>query len=252
MHYAYQDLFDIERRPGAGVSLWTQAVEHQLKRVREVNYRHRLHHSPSIEEKREDPDAEWQLHAELYFLVLAIRRALLFHDALAKQVNDSRLREARGKFIAEAPRAAEFRNFYEHLDQYLLDDPRKHVAIPGRAAPVLTCRWDCDNVVVAFGSLRMDVTLAALAAIELGKTSSLVWDQHLERVKAEEPAADLPESDDGIPRRMELTLGVSTVIEGEDESAPCVRTGTLLGVGVREATPEEIADADISPAGPER
>jgi hypothetical protein len=51
---AYEHLFDIEKRPGAGVGL---AVEMQLERVREANYRHRLHHSPNEQKKQEDPDA---------------------------------------------------------------------------------------------------------------------------------------------------------------------------------------------------
>jgi hypothetical protein len=239
----YEDLFDIEKRPGAGVSLWTQAVELQLQRVREVNYRHRLHHTPNEDQKREDPDAERQLHADVYFLALAVRRVLLFHDALGKQVGDPRLREARDKFDAVAPDARLFRNFYEHLDQYLLDDPGKHVKIPGRAAPVLHSRWDSDNVVVAFGPLQMDVTLAAAAAIKLGKASEAVWNEHLDRIKREQPREDPPPTDDGIPRKMEVTLGVSTIIEGDDQ-APQIHTGVLLDVRVREATAEEIAEME--------
>jgi hypothetical protein len=208
--------------------------KHQLERVRKVNYRHRLHHSPNLEEKREDPDAEWLLHVEVYFLVLTIRRLVLFHDALVRQVDDSRLTEARARFSTEAPRAIEFRNFYEHLDEYLLDEPSKHVPIPGRAAPKLLCRRDCDNVVVTFGSLKMDVTLAAVAAIELGEVSAAVWNEHLDRVKSEEPSEELPATDDGIPRQMEVTFGVSTTIEGEDDRSPCIHTGALLGVRVRE------------------
>jgi hypothetical protein len=110
-------------------------------------------------------------HADVYFLALAIRRVLLFHDVFAKKVDDERLRRARAKFDANAPGAKELRDLYEHLDEYLLDSPRKHVKFPGRAAPVLICRWDCDNVVVRFGEREIDVTLAALAAIELGRAS---------------------------------------------------------------------------------
>lgn len=155
---AYEDLFDIEKRPGAGVGLWARAVEMQLERVREANYSHRLHHSPNEQQKREDPDAERRLHADVYFLALAIRRVLLFHDVFAKQVDDERLRRLRAKFDANAPKAKELRDFYEHLDEYLLDRPAKHVKFAGRAAPVLLCRWDCDNVIVRFGEREIDVT----------------------------------------------------------------------------------------------
>ena len=40
---------------------------------------------------------------------------------------------------------------------------------PGRASPVLRLRWDADNVVVMFGPEDLDITLSAVAAIELGR-----------------------------------------------------------------------------------
>jgi hypothetical protein len=243
MERAYEDLFDVEKRPGAGVTLWTKAVETQLERVRDANYRHRLNNSPNEAEKREDPDAERQLHADVYFLALAVRRVLLFHDAFAKQVEDERLGQARVRFDAQAPDAKQLRDFYEHLDEYLLDSPAKHVKIPGRSAPVLLSRWDCDNVVVRFGPLKVDVTLAAVAAIELGKASEAVWSEHIELVKGANPSPEPPSSDDGIPRMLELTMGASTIIGGEDEGH-VIQTGTLLGVRVRELTEQEIADRD--------
>jgi hypothetical protein len=237
----YEDLFDIEKRPGAGLSLWTMAVETQLERVRDANYRHRLNHSPNEQEKREDPDAERHLHADVYFLALAIRRVLLFHDALAKQVDDPRLAEARAIFDARAPSAKRLRDFYEHLDEYLLDSPAKHVKVPGRIAPVLFSRWDRDNVVVRFGELEIDVTLAAEAAVELGTASEAVWIDSMERVKSENPREGAPPTDDGIPRTIEVTMGPSTVIGGEDEGH-VVHTAVLLDVHVREATDNEISE----------
>jgi hypothetical protein len=179
----FEDLFDIEKRPGAGLELWTYALERQLERVRDVNYQHRLHHSPVEAERREAPDAEKQLHADVYFLTLTIRRVLLFHALLSKHVSDPRLDEALAAFERVAPQAKTFRDMYEHLDEYLLDSSRKHVKFLGRASPVLHSRWDCDNVVISFGDDEMDVTLAATAAIELGKVSVAVWDEHMEDVQ---------------------------------------------------------------------
>jgi len=241
MAVAWEDLFDIEKRPGAGLSLWTKTVETQLERVRDANYRHRLNNSPNEAEKRADPVAERQLHADVYFLALAVRRVLLFHDAFAKQVDDERLGQARARFDAQAPGAKELRDFYEHLDEYLLDSPAKHMKVPGRSAPVLLSRWDSDNVVVRFGTLEVDVTLAAVAAIELGKASETVWSEHLELVKSANPSPEPPSADDGIPRMLEVTMGASTIIGGEDEGH-VIQTGTLLGVRVRELTDEEIAE----------
>jgi hypothetical protein len=229
---AYEDLFDIEKRPGAGAGLWRRSVELQLERVREASYSHRLHHSSNEQEQKDDPDAAQRLHADVYFLALAIRRVLLFHDLLAKHVTDSRLAQARAKFERAAD-VKQLRDFYEHLDEYLLDSPTKHVKFSGRAAPVLHCRWDSDNVVVSFGERELDITLAAVAAIELGRESEVVWEEHLERIKRENPAPDPPSTDDGVERMLAVTMGVSTIIGGEDEGH-IVHTGTLLGVEVRD------------------
>jgi hypothetical protein len=148
----YTDLFDIEQRPGSGVGLWMSVVERQLERVKEVNYRHRLHLSPVQSERKEDVAAESELHGEVYFLVLAIRRVMLFADALARQIEDARLASALARFDRQAPQAREVRNLFEHVDEYLLDMPGKHMRqIDGRVAPVLISRWDADNVVIAYG-----------------------------------------------------------------------------------------------------
>lgn len=235
---AYEDLVDIEKRPGAGVGLWTRAVELQLERVREANYAHRLHNSPSEKEQQDDPDVESRLHADVYFLALSIRRVLLFHGVFAKHVQDPRLRQARAKFDASAPKAKELRDFYEHLDEYLLDSPSKHVKFEGRAAPMLHLRWDCDNVVVSFGERELDITLAAVAAIELGRGSEALWDEHLKRIKRENPSPHPPPTDDGIERVLAVTMGVSTTIGGEDEGH-IRQTGVLLGVEVREVEEED-------------
>ncbi len=234
----YADLFDIEQRPGSGLELWTSTVERQLERVRNANYRHRLHASPSGEGHEEHPDAEAELHSEIYFLVLAIRRLLLFTDSLADQLNDERLDSARGRFDQQAPNAKKVRNFFEHIDEYLLDTPGKHMKeIAGRASPVLISRWDCDNVVIAIGKERFDITLAAVAAIELGKEVRPLWDEELERIKAE-VTMDVPSEDDGISRVIEVEMGTSAIIEG-DEMTPTVERGCLRGVRLREIDAEE-------------
>jgi hypothetical protein len=81
-----------------------------------------------------------------------------------------------------APGAKVLRDFYEHLDKYLLDDPGTHgKEIEGRVAPILLCRWDSDNVVVAFGPLRVDITLAAMAALDLGRATEGVYNEHSAR-----------------------------------------------------------------------
>jgi hypothetical protein len=61
----YLDLFDIEQRPGSGLGLWTAVVERQLERVKEANYRHRLHLSPVESEREEHPEAEAEVVRDL-------------------------------------------------------------------------------------------------------------------------------------------------------------------------------------------
>jgi hypothetical protein len=235
----YLNLFDIEQRPGSGLGLWTAVVERQLERVKEANYRHRLHLSPVERERREHAEAEAELHGEVYFLVLAIRRVMLFADALAKQVEDEKLTVALAQFARQAPRAREVRNLFEHVDEYLLDAPGKYMKrIPGRVAPVLISCWDADNVVIAYGEERFDVTLAAVAAIELGKSALEVWLQELERVKGAEGCEEVPTEDDGILRAMEIDISASTVIEG-GEAGPEIKTGRLLDVRLREIDEQE-------------
>lgn len=235
----FEDLYDIERRPGAGLSLWTKSVEHQLARMHDVNYRLRLAHSTEGESASED-GLEWQLQMEVYFLVLSIRRLVLFHDLLARYISDPRLAEARETFTKKAPAALRLRNFYEHLDEYLLDGDKKHMkTIQGRAAPILKLRWDSDNVVVSFGDTQVDVSLAAQASIDLGRSSGQVYEAAMAQARdARSDDADLP-STDGT-HMLEVVLGRSIEIGGRDEGRKVV-SGTLLDVRVREMTPTEAA-----------
>jgi hypothetical protein len=240
-HQHFVDLYDIEQRPGAGLRLWTRTVERQLERVREANYRHRLNSHPDSQQAREDADAEEELHGEVYFLALAVRRVILFHDAFAKQTGDPRLARAREAFDADAPNAKRLRDFYEHLDEYLLDSRKKHIKIAGRTAPILKSLWDYDNVVVAFGHLEVDVTVAAVAAIQLGQASNAVWEEHMDAASAKNAPDMPPAEDDGVLRMFEVTIGRTSVIGGDDNPPKVIR-GRMLGMHVREATPEEVAD----------
>ena len=248
--FRYEDLFDIENRPGAGVRLWGKAVEDQIERVVIAGNRHRQNHAPGgvtvPEEERleSDPEAERRLHTEVYFLALSIRRVLLFHEAISKQINDERLTCARATFVRAAPQAKDFRDFFEHLDEYLLGSGReqREGRVTERISPILRLRWDQANVVVDFGGRMLDVTAAGAAAVELAADTGEVWEEYLEQTR--KGAATPPH--DGAPRMLEVTQSTSTVIGGEDEGH-VVTTGVLLGVRVRPARPDEIApDRDVT------
>jgi hypothetical protein len=244
----YINLYDIEKRPGAGVELWGKAVALQYDRVVDANYRHRRSSEPGTAQEDKDPAAESQLHADVYFLALAIRRVLLFHKAVADLVRDDRLSNARSRFLARAGYAKDFRDYFEHLDEYLLGSghQQRDGKVVGRVAPVLHLRWEADNVVVRFGERSMDVTVAAQAAIKLADETAGVWYEHMVATRPSIP--EPPEADDGVERRLELTFGVSTWI-GADEEPTRVATGTLLRVNITDADGDDVATTMTRPRG---
>jgi hypothetical protein len=227
-----QDLFDIEQRPGAGVRLWGNAVSLQYDRVVDANFRHRKSHEPNAAPADPDKIAESQLHIDTYFLALAIRRVLRFHEAISRQIDDRRLSSARTAFQKTAWPAKDFRDFWEHLDEYLLGTGRRQRSgeVASRIAPVLHLRWDADNVIVRFGDTTMDITVAAQASIVLAKETGDVWEAWLDRAKR--PSSDLP-PDDGVERWLQVRNSVSTVIGIEGEGYQ-VTTGVLRDVRVTE------------------
>jgi hypothetical protein len=192
---------------------------------------------PEDERLSPDPDAERRLHTEVYFLAVSIRRVLLFHDAISKQIADPGLAEARQAFVAAAPEAKDFRDFFEHLDEYLLGQGRAQQAgqIADRVSPVLNLSWGAPNVVVRFGDAALDVTEAGLAAVTLAETTSEIWERHLDAVRKRSVP---PPADDGIQRMLEVTQSTSTVI-GSEEEGYVVTTGVLLDVSVRTARADE-------------
>lgn len=228
-----EDLFDIEQRPGAGTRLWSKAVAMQYDRVADANYRHRKTNEPEAAETDTDQTAESQLHMDVYFLALAIRRVLRFHDAIAEQIDDPRLVAARERFRKTAWPAKDFRDFWEHLDEYLVGTGRRQASgeIPGRISPVLYLRWDADNVVVRFGDTTMDITVAAQAAIQLAGVTGDVWEECLEQTKGLSEKA--PSPDDAVDRWLQVRQSISTVIGGPDEGFQ-ISTGVLRDVRVTE------------------
>ncbi len=180
---------------------------------------------------------------DVYFLVMATRRVLMFATLLKARVSDARLEAALDKFNRTAPDLKRLRDLYEHLDEYLLDSPDKHVKFVGKAAPVLLTTWDTDNVVVSFGPLEVDVIIAGLAAIELGETAAEIWEERRVAWLDSDPPATPP--DDGKLRFFEVQLGVSTVIGRDGETQ--VNTGTLRDTRVRDATATEIEEHAAEP-----
>jgi hypothetical protein len=76
--------------------------------------------------------------------------------------------------------------------------------------------------------------------VDATRATSALWDEYLERTRAERPLC-MPAEDDGVTRMLEVTLGRSTVI-GSLEDPPITTTGVLLGVHVRESTDSRQAE----------
>jgi hypothetical protein len=157
---------------------------------------------------------------------------------MSKQINDARLTQASASFVAAAPKAKDFRDLFEHLDEYLLGSGRAQQdgRVARRISPILRMRWDRANVVVDFGGATLDVTAAGEAAVKLAEATGKVWEEYHD--KALKRTAEEPPDDSG-PRVLEVTTSTSTVIGGEDEGH-MVTTGVLLDVNVRSAHPDDI------------
>lgn len=178
-------LMDLGVKASAGMVHWGTAVRLQLERAREArdqdrdNMRHtnvEMQRTPVGEQMPPEPfpEAHRRLHIDTYFLVLAIRNVLRFHDAIQKQLNDAELRRARADFDRRAPNAKDFRDLYEHLDAYISGKGRQ---APGyAAAPVLALSWTEDTLHVRFvGHPDLDVIEAGEAAIELAQITARAW-----------------------------------------------------------------------------
>lgn len=228
----FDTLYDLEKRAGAGVGLWGQAVSQQAERLAEANRRHQGASSAGGAAGR----SEWeqQLHIDAYFLVLAVRRVLLFHDALARHVEDNRLADARHRFISIAGNAERLRHFYEHIDEYLLDSDEKVQKFNGPSAPVIHLVRGRPDLVVSFGKRSLNVTRAAAAAVRLAETTQTVWSEAMER---ERPIVERP-SGDGL-HLIHADFGVTTLI---DDRPGVTATAVLRGYRFERATPSQEAE----------
>jgi hypothetical protein len=113
------------------------------------------------------------------------------YDASSSSTRPSRNRSAtraspkHASFVAAAPEAKDFRDFFEHLDEYLLGSGRaqREGRIAGRISPILRLRWGHANVVVDFGGATLDVTAAGAAAVKLAEATGEVWEQCLDKAR---------------------------------------------------------------------
>jgi hypothetical protein len=176
-------LMDLGIRPSSGMVHWGRAVRLQLHRVREARDQElaNLTHTAEAPQHSQEgdnlppepyPTAHERLHVDTHFLVLAIRNVLRFHDAIAARLSDTRLAEARREFMRQAPDVIDFRDFYEHLDDYVQGKGRK-LDVP--AAPMLRLSHSEGTLFVLYDERRLEVLAAAKAAEVLAQTTARVW-----------------------------------------------------------------------------
>ncbi len=214
-------LLDLGVRPSAGMNHWGASVRTQLKRVREArdellsdSRRSADHNARQINgedvgplPEAEHPEADHRLHMDTHFLVIAMRNVLRDHDAITKRMESSdRLVKVKAEFMKTAPSVTDFRNFYEHLDEYIAGtgNAQKSGEIEGPASPQLHLSWTRDVLGVRFGSLHLDVIKAAEAAAKLADDTFDIWHTAIRKQQSEQPS--------GEGENLSITMSVSTVI----------------------------------------
>jgi hypothetical protein len=174
--------------------LWSDAINAQWTRIDEVReglrqlppYRH-----VSPEELRMGGRLMWEAH----FLVIAIRHLLKSQEVYLKQTGDHRLAKARTAFDAAVPHAKDFRDFLEHLDEYLLDRGKRQ--LEGSVALGLKMEVAHERgtgvVTLRFGEHQLDLDEATHAALGLAQVTAEVWfDRMGPEQKAGSPDATPP------------------------------------------------------------
>jgi hypothetical protein len=116
--------------------IWADAIDTQWVRV--VETREALRRLPPFgQSPPEETQLQGRLTWEAHLLVIAIRQLLRTQEAYFKETRDHRLVEARAEFDAAVPHAKDFRDFLEHLDDYLRGTGKRQ-GETGTSRPVLT------------------------------------------------------------------------------------------------------------------
>jgi hypothetical protein len=181
----WRRLADLE----SGVSpplLWHDAIYAQWTRIAEV--RDDLRALPPYRDVSPDElRMAARLHWEAHFLVIAIRNLLRDQELFLKQTRDHRLNKARAAFDAAVPHAKTFRDFLEHLDEYLRD--RGKLQCEGTVALGLEMEAvherTTGRVMLRYGDHELDLGEASTAALALAKVTAEVW---FERMAAKHEA----------------------------------------------------------------
>ena len=163
-----------------GARLWGDAIDSQGARIDEI--RTALRQLPQFRDtSREELEMAGRLIWEAHFLVIAMRQLLRTQERYSELTGNERLVTARADFDAAVPNAKTFRDFLEHLDEYLLN--RGNLQRSGSIAPGTELLVDharrTGRVTLRFDNLSLDLCEAAEAALQLADVTADVWFEHV-------------------------------------------------------------------------
>lgn len=123
-------------------------------------------------------------------LVVAIDQVLAFERRVRRLTGDAELVQARARFDAVCPDAEDLRDLVAHLDAYAVGEGWRQI---GKRLPPISEQnlatfifWaDGGGTIVDLGDHRLDLRMAASAAIDLAHVVERVRAKDLERVEQE-------------------------------------------------------------------
>jgi hypothetical protein len=155
----------------AGPGYWGHAIVTQWRRVLDAG---RDREQASSKDQRDYIAAYHRLVFDSHFLVVAIRQLLHMQESILEQTGDANLKVARTKFDQAVPQVSDFRNFLEHLNEYLLNCGwlQKDGRV-GQDPSLDVVYLDSDDYVfMRFDEFHLELHTATDAALELGTASA--------------------------------------------------------------------------------
>jgi hypothetical protein len=158
--------------------LWGDAIDAQWVRINEA--REDLRSLPPFRDTTmEEVRIVYRLTREAHFLLIAIRQLLMAQEWCVEQTGDERLVRARAAFNAAVPHAWDFRDFLEHLDDYLRNRGNLQAKVGHGVDLVVEHERRTGRLTLELGSYQLDVDGAAGAALELAEVTVDVWGDYV-------------------------------------------------------------------------
>ena len=178
---------------GAGATIWARGVKDNLALHQEARRR-----IPTPRGATEHPLETWErLYAAAFVIVIAMDQILSYADRVLALTGDVELRKARDRFHDTATDTKALRDLVAHLEAYAVGEGWRQTGKRKNLPPIAernlaTLMWwpDSGGTMLRLGHEGVDLSSAALQAIELAKVVELVRARHL-RLAGEEADAAL-------------------------------------------------------------